>query len=324
MRDLRPLRPLLCTLLVTACGGSGLPADPPDAGATAFSRESTLPSVIALPDGYWPEGIDFGRGATFYVTSLATGAIWRGDARTGTGDVLVGPQPGVETVGVKYDAAGNRLFVAGGFTGQAFVYDATTGALLAQYALAAPGTSLVNDVVLVRDAAWFTDSYNDVLYRVSLGRAGALPPASAVEVVPLTGDWQSVPSEIGNANGIVATPDGRYLVVVNMSTGLLYRIDAETGHAVAIDLGGGTLDGGDGMLLLGHRLYVVQGPFNSIAEVVLSPDLKSGEIVGTLTSPDLLFPSTIARFGNALYAVNARFDVPPAPDVEYQVVAVSR
>lgn len=324
MRTQRQACPVLCTLLLFAACGNGLPTDPPDGGLPAFSRESALPAVIALPDGFWPEGIDFGRGSTFYVGSLATGAIWRGDARTGAGDLLVAPQPGVEMVGLKHDQPSDRLFVAGGLTGQAFVYDATTGAMLAQYALGAPGASLVNDVVVLRDAAWFTDSFNDVLYRLPLARGGALPAASAIEVIPLTGAWQSVPSEIGNANGIVATPDGRHLVVVNTSTGALYRVDAETGHATAIDLGGSTLDGGDGMLLLGNRLYVVQGFLNSIAEVVLSPDLSSGTIVRTLTSPDLQFPSTIARFGNALYAVNARFDVPPAPDVEYQVVAVPR
>jgi streptogramin lyase len=94
--------------------------------------------VIALPNGFWPEGITFGRGTTFYVGSLSTGAIFRGDARTGAGDLLVPPQPGREQVGLKYDQRCDRLVVAGGMTGQAYVYDASTGATLAVYQLADP------------------------------------------------------------------------------------------------------------------------------------------------------------------------------------------
>jgi hypothetical protein len=33
-------------------------------------------------------------------------------------------------------------------------------------------------------------------------------------------------------------------------------------------------------------------------------------------------PTTIAAFGDALYAVNARFDTPPTPDTDYDVVRV--
>ena len=307
----------LLSLLLAACSG----AETTDPNPLASSSLGVAyPAVIALPEGFWPEGIDFGRGTTFFVSSLATGAIWRGDARTGAGGVLVAAQ-GVESVGLAYDAWANRLVVAGGFSGQAFVYDATTGARLAAYQLGAPGMSLVNDVVVSDDAAYFTDSFNDVLYRIPFG-PGALPSQADVQTLPLTGDYQSVPSEIGNANGIVATPDGRWLIVVNTATGALYRVDPGTGAATSLEVTGGSLDGGDGMLLLGHRLYVVQGHLNQITEVQLSPDFGNGTIVRALTSPDLQFPSTIARLGNTLYAVNARFDVVPAPDVQYHVVAL--
>ena len=53
------------------------------AGAAAF------PQVISLPDGFQPEGIEVGKGNTFYVGSRVTGAIYRGNLRTGAGNVLV-------------------------------------------------------------------------------------------------------------------------------------------------------------------------------------------------------------------------------------------
>ncbi|CAN5356742.1 hypothetical protein BH24GEM3_BH24GEM3_11190 [soil metagenome] len=316
---------ILLTLAIAGCAGD-VPTTPPSASEHA-AQASAFPEVIALPNGFFPEGIDFGRGTTFYVGSLATGAIFRGDARTGTGDLLVPAQPGREAVGLKYDQRSDRLFVAGGFTGQAYVYDASTGATLAVYPLADPadGATLVNDVVVLKDAAYFTDSFRPVIYRVPLGKHGALPPAGAVEEIPLTGDFEFIPdAPFGNANGIAATPNGKQLIVVNMATGKLYLVDPETGRATEIDLGGGSVPDGDGILLLGHTLYVVQGPLNQIAVVRLSPHLTSGVIERAITDPDLQFPSTIARFGSALYAVNARFDVEPGPEVEYQVVRVSR
>jgi hypothetical protein len=45
--------------------------------------------------------------------------------------------------------------------------------------------------------------------------------------------------------------------------------------------------------------------------------------MNTITSPLFRIPTTIAQFDNALYAVNARFDVAPTPDTEYEIVRVS-
>ena len=69
------------------------------AAATALAVAITaaaapFPDVIALPDGFQPEGIAVGPGDDFYVGSIPTGAIYRGHLRTGPGTVLVPPQPG--------------------------------------------------------------------------------------------------------------------------------------------------------------------------------------------------------------------------------------
>ena len=59
----------------------------------ATAGAATFPDTIRLPDGWQPEGIAAGRGTSLYVGSIPTGAIWKGDARTGRGDVLVGASP---------------------------------------------------------------------------------------------------------------------------------------------------------------------------------------------------------------------------------------
>jgi sugar lactone lactonase YvrE len=281
-----------------------------------------FPDVIELPDGFQPEGIAVGKGSTFYVGSIPTGAVYRGDLRTGEGDILVPAQEGRAAIGLKYDERTGLLFVAGGPTGFAYIYNGETGENVDEIQLTT-GPAFINDVVITRDAAYFTNSQQPVLYRVPLEENGELPEPLTVEEIPLTGDYQFTPNAF-NANGIAATPDGKTLIIVNSVDGLLYNVNPKTGVATLIDLGGATVPNGDGILLQGKTLYVVQNRLNQIAVVKLNSDIEEGEIVDTITSSAFRVPTTIAWFGNSLYAVNARFGTPPTPDTEYEVVRVSR
>lgn len=281
-----------------------------------------FPDVIPLPDGFQPEGIAVGVGHTFFVGSIPTGAVYRGDLRTGEGAVLVPSQAGRNAIGLKYDERTGLLFVAGGPTGNAYVYDGATGANVAEIPLTA-SPSFINDVVITRQAAYFTDSFQPILFRLSLENNGGLPAAPTVEEVPLGGEYQFTPGAF-NANGIAATPNDKTLIIVNSTEGALYNLDPGTGIARRIDLGGGSVPNGDGILLQGKILYVVQNSLNQIAVVKLSPNLTAGAVAGTITSADFRVPTTIASFGNSLYAVNARFGTPPSPDTEYEVVRVPR
>jgi sugar lactone lactonase YvrE len=312
-------RTLLKTLPLA--GLVGLGATP----VSARGGSARFPDHIPLPNGFAPEGIVSGRGTEFFVGSLANGDIFRGDYRTGEGDVLT--TDNTVAVGLSYDRRSDRLFVAGGATGQAFVYEARTGETEATYDFASSGT-FVNDVVVTREAAYFTDSFRvsdagrAVLYRVPLGLGGRLPDQSDVTERELSEDFEVVSGF--NANGIDATPNGDSLVVVNSTTGLLYRVDPASGEATAIDLGGDTVTAGDGILLDGKTLYVVRNQLNQIAVVDLAPDLSSGELVDSITDPDFDVPTTVAEFGNSLYAVNARFGIESPGEADYDVVGVSK
>ena len=287
--------------------------------APAALAAISFPKMIALPNGWQPEGIASGPGTTFYVGSIPTGAIYKGNLRTGTGAVLVPAAAGRAAIGLDHDRG--RLFVAGGPTGKGFVYDARTGALIREYQLAAgPAATFVNDVVVTRNAAYFTDSNRAVLYKVPLSRNGV--PAAAAQTIALTGDFQLVAGF--NLNGIDATPNGKTLVVVQSATGKLFTVDPSTGATKEIALGGATVPNGDGLLLHGRTLYVVQNFLNQIAVVRLSPNLAQGTVVRTITDAAFDVPTTIARFGMRLYAVNARFSTPPTPATPYHVVRVGR
>lgn len=273
-----------------------------------------FPEVISLPDGWQAEGIATGKGTRAYAGSLATGAVWVADLRTGAGEVLVPAQEGRIAVGLKERRG--LLFVAGGPTGQAYVYDAATGDNVADFQLGPAGTSFVNDVTVTKNAAWFTDSANATLYRLPLRRG---EPAGDPQAVALTGDWQQVAGF--NANGIAATANGKSLLVINSTTGTLYRVDPHTGVASAVETTA-TLTQGDGILLRGKKLAVVRNRSNEIAVLRMTPDLGSARLVQTLTDPDFAVPTTVAAFGSKLYVVNARFGQQEPDPLPFEIVKV--
>ena len=306
---------LLVSLLIPLGAASAAANSQAGNPAVRVSNSSTFPEVIPLPNGFQPEGIALGKRSTFYTGSLADGAIYRGDLLSGAGDILVPGQAGRVAVGMSFDARSGNLFVAGGPTGQAFVYDGSSGEELASYTL---GDGFINDVIVTRQAAYFTNSFQAAFYRLPLGPAGALPDQSAVQTIDLVGDW--VQDAGFNANGIEASTDGKALVIVNSSRGELYRVDPQTGEAALIDLGGGDVLAGDGLVFRGPNLYVVQNQFNQVAEVRMDKDLASGEIRRILTNPNFRVPTTAAKFGGALYIVNARFGVPDPSTADYDIV----
>lgn len=278
--------------------------------------------TIDLPTGFAGEGVAVGRGQTFYAGSLSDGRIARGDLRRGTADVWVADPVLAPAVGLDADVRHGLLWVSGGPTGRAAAYDLATGETAAELRLTTATPSFINDVVSTREAAYFTNSMVPELYRVPASRGGGV---GEPETLSLSGPAaEFVPGF--NLNGIEATPDGKTLIVVNSVTGALFTVDATTGASEPIDLRGGAVVTGDGLLLAGHLLYVLQngnapGATNQIAVIRLSSDLSTGRIVRTITSPLFETATTLAKRGNVLVAVNSQFGGAPI-DEEPEVVLV--
>jgi hypothetical protein len=291
LRKALPITILVLALLVPAA-----PAGPP------------AQSSIALPDEFRPEGIASGKGDRFYVGSIPLGAVYSGSYRTGEGHVLVPEHPGRNHTGLKVDTRFDRLFVAGGESKAIYVYDSKTGADVASFPLADAG--FVNDVVLTRNAAYFTDSLVPQLYRVGIRRNGELTPPQRITY---NGELQFMDGF--NVNGIDTLKGGHRLVVVQSNLGKLFQVNPRTGRTREIDLPEGqSVPNGDGILRRGHTLYVVQNRLNKIAVVKLDGRERSGEVRRFLTDPRLDVPTTIAPFKDFIYAVNARFERPDQED----------
>jgi hypothetical protein len=291
--------------------------------SVADAGNPKLPETIDLPDpaNFAGEGVATGAHSTFYAGSRLDGRIARGDLRAGTSEIFIGEPIVPAATGLKADLRHGLLWVAGAQTGQAAVYDLETGEPAVDALTFTTEASFVNDVVVTRDAAYFTDSRSPVIYRVPVADDGTIGNPETIELSGPAADAH-VPGAF-NLNGIEATGNGRTLIAVNSTLGTLYTIDAATGVSDQIDLGGATVPTGDGVLLVGGTLLVLQNGAqvgeNQISVVQLRHHRTKGEIVDIITNPLFETATTLARSDSTFVAVNAQF-APPHVDPEPEVV----
>lgn len=289
--------------------------------ATGTATAQVAPTVLPLPEAAaYPEGVtvDPTSGAV-YTNSASTGVVVRLDPETGATAVVGDPlnraearpdKPMSVALGLKADGEG-RLWVAGARTGSMHVVDIATGRRLARFTTP-EGPSLINDVALTWEAAYFTDTLRPVLWRVSRDAVTdtALEPWLSFEGTALRY------GEEPNLNGIAATADGRYLIVVQMKAGRLFRIDTRTREVAAIDTAGVALAGGDGLVLDGRRLYVVRQWAGEVVALDLSPDFATATEVKRISPSELAWPATAAIRGDRLIVANSQLNRRDAGDPE--------
>jgi DNA-binding beta-propeller fold protein YncE len=323
------------------------------------AAQKNWPEAIAIPTGFEAEGIELGKGHEFFLGGMSfssvfglpffgiphemsefAGAIYKGNLRTGEGAILVLPT-GKPVSGLSYDPRTDYLYAAtgfvdlvnGNFTDQGvIVYDASSGDLIMEIGFG--GGIVLNDVLVTRTGVYVTDSLNAELYKLVLEEGGRLPSNAVFEVIPMPG-FVIEPGDF-NANGLVGNFDGKQLVIVNISTGVLYRVDTASGEASPLEIEGAEqlFPDGDGLYLDGRTLYIMQNFSDKIAVVQLSGDLSGGEFIRNIPGEGEFNPlnvaTTIIGFGNSLYAINTNFFDPFGPifgnpaDVQAEVVRLRK
>lgn len=308
--------------LISSLAAAGLALG---ATATAVAQSSAKPEAYTMPGAeVYPEGIARQAGSSaFFVGSTSDGTIFRGDVRSPRMEVLAAPGANGRStaIGLKEDGRG-RLVVAGGPTGKVFVLSAKDGRTLKVLDTKPSGAdTFLNDVVISKGYAYITDSQRPVLFRVRLA-------GSAIGKVERFRSFTGTAFRYQpgfNANGIAASSNGRYLVVVQSGTGKLFRVDVRTRRVTEIALRGRTVKNGDGLLLRGSTLYVARNMQELIVPIRLVDGGRRG-IVGTgATGPQLKYPTTIAFDGDRLLAVNSQFDkrsAMKAPEVPFDVATL--
>lgn len=313
----------VATLLLSACGSSDsaepAPSTPSNSSsASASASSSSNPSSATVYDlpgsGVFPEGIT-AADDTFYVTSTSDGAVFRGTV--GSPDVSVFLPGGADgrtgAAGIDVtddDDRADYLVIAGGATGKVWVYDADSGDLVATFTngLGTDATFL-NDVAIADNGdAYVTDSRSPALYRIPAEQMTAGTQDGPLETFVSFDGTPFAYGEGFNANGIVENDDESALIVVQSSTGNLYRIDKTSKEVTQVDLGGATLMNGDGLEMDDDTLYVVRNRDGLIAKVDLDDDGRTGAVTGEITDPSFAYPTTVAAMDDRLYVVNSQFD----------------
>lgn len=293
--------------------------------------EKPFPKIVPVLDGSYHEGFTIGKGSIAFSGS-PDGSIYKVNLRNGKGDILVPPVVPFDvindcyTLGMRYDPRSNYLFVAGCFHGTALVYDADTGVELKKYQITPEFESVINDIAITQDAVYFTDFANPAIYRLPLTKNGNIPDAEdAATAIPLSEEFVAGDNVYGAfANGIVATPDGKTLIVGNTGTSKIFRVDPTTGQADEIIVEPPLVGFIDGIVLRDGVLYIVtpDGTFacpseDRIQVVILDDDMLTGTQVGIITDPSLDGIASGAILGNSLYVNNARYCDFPQPDTPY-------
>jgi sugar lactone lactonase YvrE len=287
---------------------------------TAAAQPATYPLE---GERVFPEGIALSRdGGSFFVGSTTTGTIYRGDIASGEVEVFAeGAAP--VAIGLEADPHG-RLWVAGGMTGQVFVYDTATGELVRSYETPTTEATFLNDLVYVDGAVYVTDSRRPELFRIGAGETlGELESFVSFEGSAMPYG----PPFAFAANGIVATPDGSALVIVHSGNGALYRVDLATREVTDVENRAAPMIGGDGMVLDGDTLYVVRNAIGQIDRLTLSAAGDAVVPAGDPLRSDLFqFPTTAVVAEGHLLVVNAQFDRQgegPGPVLPFNVARVA-
>lgn len=339
-------RKLVFATIVLAAWALPMQAALAEGKASQETSGKAFPKTVPALAGAPPEGFTIGKGATAYNSSI-DGSIYKVDLRSGKGEVLVEADPTFELpfslfagdcykLGMRVDPRSNYLFVAGCQVGNAMVFDADTGEELANYTLAPFGT-VINDVAITRDAAYFTDFSGltgPLIYRLPLSGNGRLPASNAILPIALTGDI-STDDQNGDpgykVNGIVATSNGKTLIVGNSNNAQIYRVDPATGRSDRIIVDPPLVGFLDGIVMRQNKLYILT-PFGDgsgpdwIQVVALDKEMLAGTLVGIITDPDMDGVASGAMFGNSLYVNNARYSLfpdPPDADTPFWITRLS-
>jgi sugar lactone lactonase YvrE len=274
----------------------------------------TVPATAAPAPGYaitingsnaFPESVAADN-HNVYATSIGDGTVYRGrpGAKTLESFLPGGRDGRTQATGIKI--IGNRLLVAGAFTGRFFVYT-DTGQLVSSYTVPDTGEkTLVNDAAVTPDGdVYITDSLRAVVYRIPAAEVNA-PAIGAQRTLRVVYHLPDYVAGESNGNGVVASPDGKFLIIGYWYSGALYRLTLTTGEVRKIDAP--PLPSADGIVLRGNTLYIARSVNNEITTVRLSDDDTRADVVSERTYPGADTTTGVAVSGDRLLVTNSQMD----------------
>jgi sugar lactone lactonase YvrE len=295
----------------TSAGVADVAVSAETAAGPSATRIYTLPGEEVFAEGVAVAG------DTYYVTGVGSATIYRGDlerpevvAEPFAADADWGPMVGIKVVG-------EYLLVARDGSGSVSLHDRHSGAVVARWTNHVwPNPTNINDIAIAPNGdAYITDSDLPLLYRIPA--ADLRNPSPGVHDLPVFLEWRDPPYSdyvppYLEANGIVATPDGRFVLVVHFSDGILFRVRLSDKQVTQVDVGGYRLISGDGMVITDDRVLYVVRPFGSlVVKLRLDSRYSRGRLLSETRDPTFHGPTTAAIARDRLLVVNSQFAGPP-------------
>jgi sugar lactone lactonase YvrE len=273
----------------------------------------TFPGDLVYPESV---AVDPASGK-FYAGSVKHGTLFRGELGKGTMEVIspAGADGREMATGVFF--ANGRLAVVGRQTGKMFIYDLAANKLLASFHNGLSGTenTFLNDVTFAPDgSAFVTDSVNPILYRMVPDGADKYRLEEYVHWNVQQLGWVRAPGAPGiNFNGVIVTPDGKYLILSKRNDSSLYRFDIATKEIIKVQLPEKSVFTQDGLFIDGRTVYAAQNTPQSVSILDFTPDYASAVKRGEITHPSFRFPTSVAKIRDRLIVVSAQFDTKGSP-----------
>ena len=279
----------------------------------ARDQRTSISKTFVLPgDALFPEGMGYDRSnGDFFVGAIGGGAVLRGNVNSPTAKIFSAAGADGRTAARGARPNHRRVFVGGFGDGKIWIYGESTGRLIATLDTGLP-SSVLNDFSFLPDGtAFVTDSINPFLWRITFAGNGK---PTLEKWLDFTGTPFVYTADV-NADGIVTSPNGRYLVINQLSTGKLFRVTVASKAVTEIDVGGFDLTNADGMDLQGRSLYVVR---NAEAQIVVDPGDEHGERNGQRDDGD--------HAGAKLLVLNSQLDTlfgGGAPTLPFTITSIT-
>jgi sugar lactone lactonase YvrE len=275
------------------------------AGAAAVRADGGISAITVDGANAFPESVA-ADSRYIYTGSINDGTVYRGRAGAKILEpfLAAGQDGRTQVTGIKI--AGDRLLVAGAFTGRFFVYT-DTGKLVASYTVPAMGqATLVNDEAVAPNGdVYITDSFRPVVYRIPAAEVKA-PATGAHRTLRVAYQLPDYVAGQSNGNGIVTTPDGRSLIIGYWYTGALYRLTLDTGAVEKIDAP--AMPSADGIVRRGRVLYIDRSVNNEVDTVRLSDGDTRASLTAERTYPGADTTTGVAISGDRLLVTNSQMD----------------
>ena len=297
----------LCFSAVTAC-----------ARVDALRSSDTRAALVLDRPGLYPEAAVYvERLDSFLVGSLRHGGVHRID-RDGHVQTLVDDPRLHAVLGIAVDEARDRVWVTNSDLGVSVrrsdggpktlaavgLYELSSGRSLAYVDLStlSSGPHLLNGIALdAAGNAYVTDSFSPVIYALDAQAHARV----LVRDTRFEGDGV-------NLNGLVVHPDG-YLLVVQKSTGALFRVPLSQPEQLTTVALAAPLAAADGLFLApsGQLVVVanrVAGAQVDAAVVLTSTDCWATARPGMRRSLGDVYPTTITARHGKLYVLHSKLD----------------